>query len=56
MFIVPTIIGTETSCGIARGKEVEKKRHSFPLTKIVAGLFFIEEIYGIFHNLLLLFL
>lgn len=46
MFIVPTIIGTEPSCSSARKKDVERNRHSFPLTKIVAVLLFIEEIYN----------
>lgn len=45
MFIVPTIIGTEPPCSSARKKDVERNRHSFPLTKIVAVLLFIEEIY-----------
>ena len=44
MFIVPTIIGTEPPCSSARKKDVERNRHSFPLTKIVAVLLFIEEI------------
>ena len=47
MFIVPTIIGTEPPCSSARKKDVERNRHSFPLTKIVAVLLFIEEIYEI---------
>ncbi|MCU4243123.1 hypothetical protein DUT93_24240, partial [Bacteroides xylanisolvens] len=42
-FIVPTIIGTEPPCSSARKKDVERNRHSFPLTKIVAVLLFIEE-------------
>ena len=46
MFIVPTIIGTEPPCSSARKKDVERNRHSFPLTKIVAVLLFIEEIYA----------
>ena len=39
------VVGTELSCSIARKKDVERNRHSFPLTKIVAVLLFIEEIY-----------
>ena len=51
MFIVPTIIGTEPPCSSARKKDVERNRHSFPLTKIVAVLLFIEEIYEIYEYL-----
>ena len=34
----------DRSCSSARKKDGERNRHSFPLTKIVAVLLFIEEI------------